>query len=521
METNEKNDIVLLMSIFLKKPILKILFVATEATPFIKAGGLGEVMFSLPQSLVELGHDARVMIPRYADIDSAKFELTMELKDLEVPTDAEGEEKPEYLICNVKKFTPKKDDPRSMVTAYFLENMEYYEQRANVYGYADDASRWALLSRGVLEFLRASNWKPDVIMCADWQTGFLPNYLKTVYKNDPFLKSIATVFSIHNLYYQGMFDHRFVSDADYDGGQAPIGSFFNSRLGKLNGMRRGIMYSDLIITVSPNYAKEIMTPEYGELLDGLLRENRSRVYGVINALDYEVFNPKTDPNLAENYEIGEWNKRKKNKAELQKRFGMKQGNDYFLTGIVSRLVEQKGFDLLLPVLEPILKELRLQLIVVGSGESKYMSFFQNLEKNHPGQVAAHLTFDKILPHLVYAGADAVLIPSKFEPSGLTQMEAMRYGCVPIARKTGGLADTVEDYNGAENSGTGFLFESFDSLPLIVAITRAYENFYNSDAWNGIQSRAMKKDFSWGHSAMQYGKLFKTASALAAVMKTEL
>ena len=281
------------------------------------------------------------------------------------------------------------------------------------------------------------------------------------------------------------------------------------------------MYSDLIITVSPNYAKEIMTPEYGELLDGLLRANRSRVYGVINALDYEVFNPKTDPNLAENYEIGEWNKRKKNKAELQKRFGMKQGNDYFLIGIVSRLVEQKGFDLLLPVLESLLKELRLQLVVVGSGESKYMSFFQNLEKNHPGQVAAHLTFDKILPHLVYAGADAVLIPSRFEPSGLTQMEAMRYGCVPIARKTGGLADTVEDYNGAENSGTGFLFESFDSLPLIVAITRAYENFYNSDAWNGIQSRAMKKDFSWGHSAMQYGKLFKTASALAAVMKTEL
>src|SRR3989344_4126073 len=469
------------MSIFLKKPILKILFVATEATPFIKAGGFGEVMFSLPQSLVELGHDARVMIPRYADIDSAKFELTMELKDLEVPTDAEGEEKPEYLICNVKKFTPKKDDPRSMVTAYFLENMEYYEQRANVYGYADDASRWALLSRGVLEFLRASNWKPDVIMCADWQTGFLPNYLKTVYKNDPFLKSIATVFSIHNLYYQGMFDHRFVSDADYDGGQAPIGSFFNSRLGKLNGMRRGIMYSDLIITVSPNYAKEIMTPEYGELLDGLLRENRSRVYGVLNALDYEVFNPKTDPNLAENYEIGEWNKRKKNKAELQKRFGMKQGNDYFLTGIVSRL----------------------------------------LEKNHPGQVAAHLTFDKILPHLVYAGADAVLIPSKFEPSGLTQMEAMRYGCVPIARKTGGLADTVEDYNGVTNSGTGFLFESFDSLPLVVAITRAYENFHNPDVWNEIQSRAMKRDFSWGHSAAQYGKLFKTASALAAVMKTEL
>lgn len=485
---------------------------ATEAAPFIKAGGLGEVMFSLPQSLVELGYDARVMIPRYADIDPAKFELTTELRDLEVPTDAE-EGKPEYLICNVKKFTPKKSGPQSPVAAYFLENMEYYEQRANVYGYADDAVRWALLSRGVLEFLRVSDWKPDVIVCADWQTGFLPNYLKTIYKDDPFLKSIATVFSIHNLYYQGMFDHRFVSETDYDAGQAPIPSFFNSRLLKINGMRRGIMYSDLIITVSPNYAKEIMTPEYGELLDGLLREKRSRVYGVLNALDCEMFNPEVNPNLTENYEIGEWNKRKKNKAELQKRFDMKQGDDYFLIGIVSRFVEQKGFDLLFPVLEPLLKELRLQLFVVGSGESKYMSFFQNLEKNHPGRVAAHLTFDKVLPHLVYAGADAVLIPSKFEPAGLIQMEAMRYGCVPIARKTGGLADTVEDYSAAANSGTGFLFESFDSLSLVVAVTRAYENFRNPDAWHEIQKRAMKKDFSWTHSAAEYSRLFKTAVEL--------
>jgi starch synthase len=501
----------MVLPFFGKKPAIKVLFVATEAAPFVKAGGLGEVMFSLPRALSKIGYDVRLVIPRYAGINLEQFKLEMELEALPVPTDAEKDTEPKDLICNVRKFAAGQL-PRSPVTTYFLENMEYYEQRANVYGYADDAARWALLCRGTLEFLRRSGWRPDIIVCSDWQTGFLPNYLKTVYKNDPTLSKIATVFAIHNLFFQGMFDHRFVSETDFDDGHSAIGSFFNPRLLKLNGMRRGILGADLITTVSPNYAREIMTPEYGEGLDGLLRERRSRVHGVINAIDYKVFNPETNPNLAEHYNADKLEKRAKNKSELQKRFNLKPEPGRFLASIVARLREQKGFDLLFPVLENLLKELKFQLIVVGDGEAKYMGFFQDLEKRYPSQAAANLVFDKDLPHLVYAGSDAILIPSKFEPSGLTQMEAMRYGCVPIVRKTGGLADTVEDYDPVNNSGIGFVFENFDSMSLVIAVTRAFENYRNPRIWHDLQKRAMEKDFSWKHSAEEYGRLFELAKS---------
>ncbi len=492
---------------------MKILFVATEAAPFIKAGGLGEVMFSLPRALVKLGYDARVMVPRYAGIDPQQFKLEMAMEGLQVPTDADNANEPQYLTCNVRKYTMG-GLPRSPVTTYFLENMEYYEQRANVYGYADDAARWALLCRGTLEFLRASrDWTPDVIVASDWQTGFLPNYLKTIYKEDRWLSPIATVFAIHNLYYQGMFDHHFISELDIDDGRSPVGSFFNPRLLKINGMRRGILYSDVITTVSQNYAKEIMTPDYGERLDGLLRERRSRVYGVLNAIDYKIFNSETNPNLAEHFNLGSLEKRAKNKSHLQSRFGLVPDKKAFLTAIVSRFVEQKGFDLLFPIADQLLKELNMQLVVLGSGEAKYMGFFQDLEKRYPGRVAANLVFDRDLPNLIYAGADAVLIPSKFEPSGLTQMEAMRYGCIPIVRKTGGLADTVEDYDPEKESGTGFVFTNFDSLSFAMAITRAHEDYRNLKIWGELQKRAMEKDFSWRKSAEEYGKVFSIATAL--------
>ena len=394
------------------------------------------------------------------------------------------------------------------MTAYFLENEEYYEKRANIYGYADDAVRWALLSRGVLEFLRSNNeWRPDVIVASDWQTGFLVSYLRQNYKDDNKLNSIATVFCIHNLYYQGMFDHRFITEMDFDDGHSLMPSFFNPRLLKINAMRRGIKYADIINTVSSNYAKEIMTPDYGELLDDLLKERRSRVYGVLNGIDYETINPETDIHLVQNYNVKNLKKRISNKTELQERFNLPVKKDAFVIGIVSRLDEQKGFNLLLPVIEPLLKQLGFQLVVLGSGDGRYMSFFQKLGESFPEQVACHLSFDEVLPHLIWSGADAVLIPSKFEPAGLVQMEAMRYGAIPIVRKTGGLADTVEDYNPRSNAGTGFVFEEFDSLALAIAITRAFENYRHRQVWQDIQKRAMEKDFSWEKSAQKYLDLF--------------
>lgn len=502
-----------------KNQNLKVLFVASEAYPFVKVGGLGEVMFALPKWLnsIGIGLDCRVMIPRYSGIISnLNVTLSMELEGLKVPTDTDKDDHPKYLTCNVKKYTPDHSVMHiSPLTTYFLENQEFYELRSNIYGYSDDAIRWALLCRGVLEFFqKTSDWVPDIIVASDWQTGFLPNYLRTVYKDDPILSKIATVFIIHNLCFQGIFDHHFVSDLDSDDGKSPVPPLFSERLLKINAMRRGIMYSDIITTVSPTYSKEIMTPEYGELLDGVLKERRASVYGVLNGINYDIFNPKTNPNIKYHYNCQSLEIRKKNKFELQDRFGLNKDQDAFLLGIVSRLTEQKGFDLLIPIMDTLLKELHIQLCVLGSGETKYMDYFQKLEERFPGQVTSHLIFDKDLPHLIYAGADSILIPSRFEPSGLTQMEAMRYGAIPIARQTGGLSDSVENFNPISNSGVGFSFRQYDPISLTAAIVRAYETSHYPNTWQNLQKRAMQKDFSWKNSAVEYARLLSIAQDIA-------
>jgi starch synthase len=495
------------MKLFSAKTGLKILFVAPEASPFAKVGGLGSVMYSLPKALQHLGHDARVMIPRYVSIEETKFDLEMTVEHLEVPTG--NKNGPATLICNVKKYSPKtEEDP---VTTYFLENQEYYELRANVYGYGDDPVRWALLCRGVLEFLRLdTHWTPDIIVAADWGMGYLPNFARTIYKDDPVISKIRTVFAIHNLYHQGMFDHKFVNEMDYDDGHSPIPAFEDERLGKINALRRGIMCADAITTVSPTYAKEILTKDFGEMLDELLKERRGVLQGILNGIDYEYWNPKTDPYVIHHYGPTTLETRLKNKQVLQERFNLPANKNTFVIGIVSRLSAQKGFDLFKHIADTLLQELPMQLIVVGEGDGEIMSFFKDLEARYPQKVATHLKFDNVLPHLMYAGADAVLVPSKFEPSGLTQMEAMRMGAIPIVRKTGGLADSVEDYNPNKQSGTGFVFERFDSSSLMIALIRAFENYRDKKNWQGLQKRAMAQDFSWDSSAKKYIEFFERA-----------
>lgn len=494
--------------IFQKKPLLKILFVAPEAKPFVKVGGLGEVMYSLPRALNGLGYDARVMIPNYAVIDSDKFPMKMVYEGLEVPTDSED---PSKLICNVKMFQSSGEKDVS-TTVYFLENQDFYEHRGNVYGYDDDAARWALLSRGTLEFIRLNKeWKPDIIVACDWQGGLIPNYLCANYNNDPVLSKIATVFSIHNLHYQGMFDHHFVNEMDYDDGQSAIPAINDSRLLKINFMRRGIRYADIINTVSSTYAKEITTPEYGELLEGLLSERRSRLFGILNGIDYISNDPEVDPSVEFSYSAKNLTGRLKNKKALQEKFNLPIKEDVPVIGIVSRLAEQKGFDLLFDSLDALLRNFDFQLIVLGSGESKYLGFFQDLDKKYDN-IATHLSYDEVLPKMIYSGADAILVPSRFEPCGLTQMEAMRYGAVPIVRKTGGLADSVEDYDPKSNSGTGFVFDKFDHYALFGAIVRAIEAYKYPKAWQEIQKRAMMVDFSWDKSAREYARLFAKATS---------
>lgn len=487
---------------------LKILFIASEAAPFVKVGGLGEVMYSLPRALNHLGHDARVMIPRYASIDPTRFPLDMLVEGLKVPS---GMESP--VICNVKVAHRNADNPESPTDVFFLENQEYYEKRANVYGYDDDAARWALLSRGALEFIRSyAPWQPDIIVGCDWQSGLIADMMHRDYQHDPVLSKISVVFSIHNLHYQGMFDHHFVTEMDYDDGQSEIPPLNNPRLLKLNFMRRGIMHADVINTVSPTYAKEITTPEYGELLDTLLQERRSRLYGILNGIDYESSNPENDTRIEKTFNARHLKERAINKISLRQKFNLPDpinGQDAPIIGIVSRLSEQKGFDLLMEIAEPLLANTNVQLVILGTGDPKYISYFQELDKKH-ARVAAHLSYDDILPHVIYAGADAVLIPSRYEPCGLTQMEAMRYGAVPIVRKTGGLADSVVDFDPREESGNGFVFEHYDAFALYGCIIRTIEAYHRPKSWIEIQKRAMNSDFSWGSSAKEYVKLFEKA-----------
>lgn len=490
------------MGLFNSKTGLKILFIASEAAPFIKVGGLGEVMNSLPKALRELGYDARIMMPKYITINREEFPFQVEQLGLRLGSLNEDD----LFVSNVLRY----NDKNGKTLAYFLENMEYYEKRANVYGYSDDAIRWALFSKGVLEFLKRSDWLPDVIVASDWQTGLLPNFLHTLYKNDKRLSNIAVLFAIHNLYYQGMFDHRFVGPMDRDDGQSPIPDFNDPRLLKLNFMRRGIMYADVITTVSSTYSQEITTSEYGELLDDLLRERRTRLFGILNGVNYEFWNPKKDRQIEFRYDVKTIKERSKNKAVLRQKFNFSDENDMPILGVVSRLTEQKGFWLLADIIYPLLENYPFQLIILGSGDASFMSFFQELGAKYPSRVAAHLTYDETLPHLIYSGADIILIPSKFEPSGLTQMEAMRYGAVPLVRKTGGLADSVIDYDPKTNTGTGFVFEKFDRFAFYGTAIRALETFRYPKIWEGIQKRAMTADFSWKNSAKEYAGLFHKA-----------
>jgi starch synthase len=498
-----KNSISQKFPLF-KKP-LKVLFVSAEVHPYATVGGLGMVIFSLSRALKKMGIDCRIFMPKYGSIDEKKYKTEMVFEGLKVPTDDTAEEK-KFLICNVKKHLPAEPD----VPVYFLENMEYYEKRSNVYGYSDDPIRFLLLSRGVLEFLRQSNWVPDVINCSDWHTGSLPNYLKTVYSQDPVLSKIKTLFSIHNLAHQAVFDHRFVSQIDFDDGKSPIAPFFSEKLSKQNFMRRGIIYSDLINTVSETYAQEIMTPEYGEKLDDLLKEVRTKVFGILNGLDYEQMDPATDKLIPFNFSISNLSERTKNKTHLQKEFNLECSKEIPILGMVTRLDEQKGIDLLFPILEILVTEFSCQFVIVGGGEAKYRSFFEEMNKKFPKKIGCHLMSDFNLSRHVFAGCDIFLIPSRFEPCGVTQMEAMRYGAIPVVRKTGGLADTVQDFDPRKNTGNGFVFEKFSSHALFGAIVRALETFKYKKIWQELMKRAMRADFSWEASAKKYLELYKKA-----------
>ena len=493
---------------------LKILVVSAEAVPFAKVGGLADVAGSLPKALRRLGHDARLALPKYGRINEAKFGLTKVLDSLPVPAGSDhelasifesgGEEMPVYLVGNDKYFG-----------------------REEVYGYDDDGERFVFFCRAALEMLKKLDWRPDVIHCNDWHTGIIPNWLKTIYKNDPFFAHTGTAFTIHNLAYQGIFGPELLEFAglgDYGLIPHPTEDWMSSVVVL---MARGILFADVINTVSQKYAQEILTPEYGERLHPVLAQRQDRLFGILNGLDYEVWNPATDPDIAANYDVappssppelalspveglgGKEGGRVENKLALQREAGLSVDSDISLIGIISRLADQKGFDILAEASDQLM-DLDLQFVLLGTGEERYHKIFANVAGKYQGQAAAFLKFDGALARRIYAGSDAFLMPSRFEPCGLGQLISMRYGSVPIVRSTGGLADTVQDYDPATGQGNGFAFSDYSEETLLAAVEKAVKTYRHKDTWRTLVERGMRADFSWRASARKYVELYHQA-----------
>jgi len=484
---------------------LKILYLSAEVVPFAKTGGLADVAGALPKAIRALGHDIRVAMPRYGRVDVEKFGLTKVVEAVNVPMDERLEQ---AAILQGYIGTGS-----TQTTVYFVESARYFD-RQGIYMYPDDAERFIFFSRAALEMCRALNWQPDVIHCNEWHTALIPNWLRTLYRDDPFYRDIATLYTAHNLEYQGIFGHRVLEIA----GLADMGFIAHPDVAPdlnyvLNLMARGLLFADIINTVSETYAREILTPEYGQRLDPLLRDRRDRLFGVLNGIDTEVYNPATDPHLAARFDVNNLDARGANKAALQNEAGLPVRPEVPLVGVVSRLTDQKGFDLISAVVDPMIQHLGCQLVVMGTGEVRYHDMLNALASRYPDQIAVFLTFNRPLEQRIYAGSDIFLMPSRFEPCGLNQMVAMRYGCVPVVHAVGGLADTVSDFNPETGQGNGFSFGPYEPMALYTALVRAVETYRHRDVWRQLVRRCMLADFSWARSAERYVDLYYRALAV--------
>ncbi|NLY76226.1 MAG: glycogen synthase [Firmicutes bacterium] len=475
---------------------LKVLFLASEATPFAKTGGLADVAGALPKTLKELGHDIRVVMPGYGFIDREKFMIKEFMAELTVPMNGQTEQAA-ILETTI-----------GQAPVYMVYSPKYFD-REGIYMYHDDADRFVFFCRAAMEMLKRIDWAPDILHCNDWHTAIIPNWLHTIYKDDPFFNRTASIYSIHNLAYQGVFGHRVLEIAGVAKYQFMIPPGVSPE-NQINMMGRGIFFADLVNTVSRTYAEEILTPEYGQGFDWLLRERRDRLYGILNGIDYEVQNPATDPHIYRHYDLNHPELKLENKTALQREAGLAEEPNTPLIGMISRLSDQKGFDLVGQVIEAMMDNLRFQFILLGTGEERYHHLFNSIKDRFPDRSAVYLTFNASLAQKIYAGSDMFLMPSRFEPCGLGQLIAMRYGSVPIVRETGGLKDTVSNYNPATDSGNGFTFKKYDALAMYTAIVRAIETYRYRERWRTLVNRGMSADFSWRNSALKYVDLYRRA-----------
>ncbi|MGL4569573.1 MAG: glycogen synthase GlgA [Clostridium sp.] len=472
---------------------MKVLIAASEAHPFIKTGGLGDVIGALPQALKNLGMDVRVVIPNYRDIKKEIKDKLKFVKEFVVRVSWRDQ------YCGIFEYEYKG------VTYYLLDN-EYYFKRDGLYGYYDDGEKFAFFDRAVLDFIKEMDWKPDIIHCNDWQTGMIPVLHKVEYSKDDFYKNIKTIISIHNLFFQGTFSKEILPELfgyDYE--------LFNNGSIELHGgasfLKGAINYSDKVTTVSEAYAEEIKTPEYGEKLEGLLRYRGESLKGIVNGIDYEEYNPETDKNIFKNYSVKTLVYKEENKEYLQKKLGLKVDKDIPMIGMVSRLTHQKGCDLITNMIEGLLQK-EVQVVVLGTGDYMYEDSFKYFQNKYPHKLSASITFDNAFAHEIYAASDMFLMPSLFEPCGLGQLIALRYGAVPIVRETGGLKDTVIPYNEISGEGNGFGFKNYNYEELKKIVEYALDVYEDKNEWEKLVVQAMTSDNSWIKSANKYKKMYE-------------
>jgi starch synthase len=475
---------------------LKILLVSAEVAPFAKVGGLADVAGALPKALKRLGHDVRVVMPRYGSIDVEKYGLKPVLRDLQVP-----------LAQQTIPSTVLEGRIGEEVPIYFIDNAQFFA-REGMYGLWDDDARFIYFSRAALEMLRPLGFKPDVVHVNDWHTAVIPNMLARLYDGDPFYAEMATVLTIHNLAFQGVFGYGTLHLANLD----PWG-LIKPGIPELdeivNLLGRGAYFSDVVNTVSDRYAQEILTPEYGEKMDPLLRGFKDKLFGIINGIDYDVFNPQTDASITARYSLESLDGKMDDKLALQKEVGLSPSPRIPVVGLISRLYDQKGLDLIANIMWGLTR-LNLQLVVLGAGDSRYEQMFRTAAKDHPDKVAATIGFNAALAQHIYAGSDMFLMPSRFEPCGLGQLISLRYGTIPIVRATGGLADTIQDWDPVAQTGNGFVFEAYDHWDLYAQVVRAVETYRQPALWRTLQRNAMTTDVSWTNSAQQYVRLYQAA-----------
>ena len=474
---------------------MKVLYVASEAVPFIKTGGLADVAGSLPKELVKQGVDARVIIPKYSNIGE-KFRQEMQHQGhIFVP------------VAWRHKYAGVDSLVLDGVTYYFVDNEDYFK-RDGLYGYNDDAERFSFFSRAVLNLLPLLDFWPDVIHSNDWHAALVNVFLKLEHQGDARYENIKTVFSIHNLKYQGVFDKNVMDDVlGLDWKYFNNGDLeFND---SVNFMKGGIIYADKVGTVSRTYAEEIQYPYFGENLDGLLRKRGHELFGIVNGLDYDVYNPATDKNLIANYTIDNIEKKQENKVKLQEQLGLPVNRNVPVIGLVSRLVSAKGLDLITRIMDELLSQEDCQFVLLGTGDKPYEDWFRDLQWRHSQKVSANIRFSNELAQRIYAGSDIFLMPSEYEPCGLGQLIALRYGTIPVVRETGGLKDTVQPFNKYTNEGNGYSFANINAHELLFALKKAIGDYSDQRLWYQLVANAMASDYSWGSAAKQYIDLYNS------------